>query len=58
MGIKPSKIETWNEYQDVVQLKPDCMITLGGDGILILNALTFVRKSGPNFGYKSGKTWF
>lgn len=25
MGIKPSKIETWNEYQDVVRLKPDCL---------------------------------
>lgn len=29
MGIKPSNLPTWNDYQDVLRLKPDCMITLG-----------------------------
>ncbi|HRG68734.1 MAG: NAD kinase [Saprospiraceae bacterium] len=58
MGIKPSKIETWNEYQDVVRLKPDCMITLGGDGT-ILNALTFVRESQvPILGINLGRLGF
>ncbi|MBK6859536.1 MAG: NAD kinase [Saprospiraceae bacterium] len=58
MGIKPSNLPTWNDYQDVLRLKPDCMITLGGDGT-ILNALTFIRESRvPILGINLGRLGF
>lgn len=58
MGIKPTGLSTWNDYQDVLRLKPDCMITLGGDGT-ILNALTFIRESRiPILGINLGRLGF
>lgn len=58
LGIKTTKLEVWNDYQDVVRLKPDCMITLGGDGT-ILNALTFIRESRvPILGINLGRLGF
>ena len=58
MGIKPSNLPTWNDYQDVLRLKPDCMITLGGDGT-ILNALRFIRESRvPILGINLGRLGF
>lgn len=58
MGIKSSKLEVWKDFQDVLRLKPDCMITLGGDGT-ILNALTFIRESRvPILGINLGRLGF
>lgn len=51
-------INTWNHFDDVKKLKPDCFITLGGDGT-ILSALTFVRDSlVPVLGINLGRLGF
>ncbi len=58
LGVKLGDVDRWRNFEDVRTLKPDCMITLGGDGT-ILNALTFIRNSGvPILGINLGRLGF
>jgi len=48
----------WSSYEELLQEKPDFVITLGGDGT-ILKALTYVRDSGiPILGINLGRLGF
>lgn len=48
----------WSNYQDIIKVKPDCIITLGGDGT-ILSALTYIRDSNiPILGINLGRLGF
>lgn len=49
---------SWSSYHDILNSKPDCIITLGGDGT-ILNALTYIRNSNvPILGINLGRLGF
>lgn len=51
-------LASWSSYQDILNSKPDCIITLGGDGT-ILNALTYIRNSNvPILGINLGRLGF
>jgi NAD+ kinase len=55
---KIKELATWQHYHDIIRLKPDCIITLGGDGT-ILNALTYIRDSNiPILGINLGRLGF
>ncbi len=55
---KLQDIMSWSTYQDIVKMKPDCIITLGGDGT-ILSALTYIRDSKvPILGINLGRLGF
>lgn len=54
----PKERRTWNSYEDLCSIKPDLLITLGGDGT-ILRAVTYVRDSGiPLLGINTGRLGF
>ena len=55
---KIHNLMSWNNYQDIIKEKPDCIITLGGDGT-ILSALTYIRDSKiPILGINLGRLGF
>lgn len=55
---KIKEIEEWGTYADIVKAKPDCIISLGGDGT-ILSALTYIRDSKvPILGINLGRLGF
>lgn len=52
------KMNTWSGYSDLMTIKPDSLITMGGDGT-ILSALTYVRDSQvPILGINLGRLGF
>jgi NAD+ kinase len=55
---KLQELQSWTSYKDILKVKPDCIITLGGDGT-ILNALTYIRDSKvPVLGINLGRLGF
>ncbi|TVQ80349.1 MAG: NAD kinase [Flavobacteriales bacterium] len=54
----PAQAKVWKSREDLLLIKPDYLITLGGDGTL-LNAATYVRDSGiPILGINTGRLGF
>lgn len=54
----PRNRETWSTHEELIAIKPDALITLGGDGT-ILRAVTYVRDSGiPILGINTGRLGF
>jgi NAD+ kinase len=55
---KLMELLSWSTHKDILSAKPDCIITLGGDGT-ILNALTYIRNSNvPILGINLGRLGF
>ena len=52
------KDKTWATYEDIIRIRPGCLLSLGGDGT-ILQAVTLVRDSKvPILGINMGRLGF